>query len=255
MALKRMQCSCVAVAILVSCAPASDAAELKVLSPVAMRGAMTEIAGQFEKASGHKLLVDFATAGAVTLRIEGGEPAEVAISSKAQVEGLESKGKFVPGTRASVARVGLALFVKAGAPKPVIDTVPDFKKVMNAAQSIGYGDPAAGGVSGVHMARVMERLSLGELQSKIALFPDSQAVMMAVAKGKTEIGFGLMSDASLVPGVELAAPLPADVQNFTEYAAAVVHGAKEEAAAREFVKYLSSPAAQEAWKGNGFQPR
>ena len=249
-----MQCSCATIAVLLSFAPASGAAELKVLSPVAMRGVMTEVAGQFEKASGHKLIVDFATAGAVTKRLEGGEPAEVAISSKAQVEGLESKGKFVPGTRASVARVGLALFVKADAPKPVIDTVSNFKKVMNAAQSIGYGDPAAGGVSGVHMARVIERLALGELQSKIALYSDSQAVMKAVAKGNTEIGFGLTSDASLVPGVELAAPLPADIQNFTEYAAAVVLGAKEETAAREFVNYLSSPAAQEAWKAHGFQP-
>jgi molybdate transport system substrate-binding protein len=95
----------------------------------------------------------------VTRRIEGGEPAEVAISSKAQVEGFESKGRFVSGTRASVARVGLALFVKANAPSPVIDTVSDFKKAMIAAQSIAYGDPAAGGVSGVHMASVIERLA------------------------------------------------------------------------------------------------
>ncbi len=255
MTLQRIQCSCLLVALLLPFAPASDAAELKVLSPVAMRGAMTEIARQFEKASGNKLIVDFATAGAVTMRIEGGEPAEVAISSKAQVEGLENKGKLVSGTRASVARVGLALFVKTGAPKPVIDTVDDFKKAMNAARSIGYGDPSAGGVSGVHMARVIDRLALGELRSKIALFPDSQAVMSAVAKGNTEIGFGLTSDASLVPGVEVAAPLPADIQNFTEYAAAVVLGAKEDTGARDFVKYLSSPAAQETWKASGFQPR
>ena len=149
----------------------------------------------------------------------------------------------------------LGLFVKNGGPKPTIDTVAAFKQTMLSAKVIGYGDPAAGGVSGVHMSRVVGSLGLEDLQSRIRLYPDSQAVMSAVANGDVDIGFGLTSDGILVSGVELAAPLPADIQSFTEYGAAVVTGTGQEAVARDFVKYLSSPAAQQIWKSMGFEPR
>jgi len=246
---------CGAVVVLSTLPGDSKAADVKVLSPVSMRGVMTEIASQFEKTLGHKLVVDFATAGAVASRVQAGEAADVAITSDAQIEAQVTKGRLAGATRSGVARVGVGLFVKQGASKPVIDSVAAFKQTMLSAKAIGYGDPAAGGVSGVHMSRVVGRLGLDELQSRIKLFPDSQAVMSAVARGDVDIGFGLTSDAILVPGVELAAPLPADLQNFTDYSAAVVTGASQEVAAREFVTFLSSPAAQSIWKSKGFETR
>lgn len=252
---KRIKTVCSAVAVVLGLSATGQAAEVKVLAPVAMRGAMTDIASRFEQASGHKLVVSFGTAGAVASRVQGGEPAEVAISSDAQIEALVAKGRLVGAMRAGIARVGLGLFVKQGAPKPAIDTVAAFRQVLISARAIGYGDPAAGGVSGVHMSRVVGRLGLEALHGRIKLFPDSQGVMSAIARGDVDIGFGLTSDAVLASGVELAAPLPTDIQNFTEYAAAVVTGAREEAAARDFVKYLTSPDVQTIWKSRGFEPR
>ena len=246
---------CGAVALLSVLPGTGRAADVKVLSPVAMRGAMSDIANQFEKSSGHKLVIDFATAGAVASRLQGGEAADVAITSDVQIAALAAKGRLADATRSAIARVGLGLFVKQGAARPAIDTVAAFRQAMMSAKAIGYGDPAAGGVSGVHMSRVVSRLGLEELQGRIRLFPDSQAVMSAVARGDVEIGFGLTSDAVLVAGVELAAPLPTDIQNFTEYAAAVVTGASQDTAAREFVKYLSSAVAGPIWKAKGFEPR
>jgi molybdate transport system substrate-binding protein len=244
-----------AIALLSGLPSAGRTTEFKVLSPVAMRGAMTGIAIQFERTSGHKLVVDFATAGAVAARLQSGEAADVAITSDAQLGVLIARGRLVDSTRSGIARVGLGLFVKNGGPKPTIDTVAAFKQTMLSAKVIGYGDPAAGGVSGVHMSRVVGSLGLEDLQSRIRLYPDSQAVMSAVANGDVDIGFGLTSDGILVSGVELAAPLPADIQSFTEYGAAVVTGTGQEAVARDFVKYLSSPAAQQIWKSMGFEPR
>jgi molybdate transport system substrate-binding protein len=243
-----------AAAVSIGMATTANAADLKMLAPVAMRGLMADVTAEFEKASGHKVVAEFATAGAVANRLQKGEMADVAISSTSQVDALEAQGKLEKGTRITVARVGIGLFVKTGSPKPKVETVEDFKLVLKSAKSMSYGDPSAGGVSGIHMARLMERLNLTDLQSKTTLLPDSQAVMSAVAKGESEIGFGLTSDAALVAGVELVAALPADIQNFTEYAAAVVVGSKEGASV-ELVKYLSSPSARAAMKAKGFEPR
>lgn len=244
---------CGAVAVLSTLPADGRTAEVKVLSPVSMRGAMTEIASQFEKTAGHKLAVEFATAGAVASRVQAGEVADVAVTSDAQIDAQVAKGRLAGETRLGVARVGVGLFVKQGASKPALDSVAAFRQTMLSAKAIGYGDPAAGGVSGVHMSRVVDRLGLKELQGKVKLYPDSQAVMNAVAHGDVDIGFGVTSDATLVPGVELASPLPADLQNFTDYSAAVVTGANQEVAAREFMKFLSSPVVQSIWKSKGFE--
>lgn len=245
-----------ALVVLYAAQGSSRAADVKTLSPVSMRGAMTDIAKEFEKTSGHKLSVDYATAGAVVSRVQAGEAADVAIVSDSQVEALTAKGRVAPGTRAGIARVGVGLFVKHGASKASISSVSDFRKALLSARAIGYGDPAAGGVSGIHMSRVVGKLGLvEELEGKVKLFPDSQAVMNAVARGDVDIGFGLTSDATIVTGIELAAPLPADLQNFTDYSAAVVANARSDAAAREFVNFLSAPVARAIWESKGFETR
>lgn len=243
--------------VVLSASPGSTrAAEVKTLSPVSMRGAMTDIAKEFEKTSGHRLSVDYATAGAVASRVQSGEAADVAIVSDSQFDALAAKGRLAAATRSGVARVGVGLFVKHGTPKAGVNSVTEFRRLMLSARAIGYGDPAAGGVSGIHMSRVVGRLGLlEELEGRVKLFPDSQAVMNAVARGDVEIGFGLTSDANLVTGVELAAPLPADLQNFTDYSAAVVADARSETAAREFLLFLSAPVAQAIWKSKGFETR
>jgi molybdate transport system substrate-binding protein len=237
-------------------ATAVEAEEIRVLSPVAMRAAMPQIAAQFETASGHKLRVEYATAGAIVDRVKKGEVADAAIASTAQIDALLSEGRIVAGSRSQFARVGVGVFVRNGAVRPDLTSVDNFKRALLEATTIGYGDPAKGGVSGIAMAALVERLSIAaDLRAKTRLFPDSQAVLTAVAAGDVFIGVGLTSDTVLAAGVELAGGLPTEVQSFTYYAGGVVSGSKQVDAASKFAAFLTSPAAKAVFSAKGFEPQ
>jgi hypothetical protein len=121
------------------------AAEIKILSGSAIETAMAELIPKFEQASRHKVSSDFdGTIGGMTQRIRNGEAADVLIASAAQIAILEKEGKIAAGSRADIAKVGVGVFVRNGAPKPDIRSVDAFKRAMLAAKSIGCNDPAAG---------------------------------------------------------------------------------------------------------------
>lgn len=234
----------------------ANAAEVKLFCPVAMKGVMSDLVPQFERSSGHKVAIEYGTVGALVDRLIKGESGDVAIVSGPRHDDLQKQGKMVGGSRVDIARVGVGVFVRAGAPKPDISTVDALKRTLLGARAISYGDPAKGGVSGTHMANLVERLGIAaEMKAKTKLLPDSQVVLEAVAKGDAELGFGLTSDAVLVSGVELVAALPAEVQNFTLYAAGIIANSKGAVAGEALIKFLSSPAAHAVLKTKGFEPR
>ena len=232
------------------------AAEVKLLAPTAMRAVMLDLAPQFERTSGYKVTVEFATVGVIADRLQKGEAADVTVVSGPLIEDLQKAAKIVAGTRVDVARVGVGVFVRAGAPKPDISSVDAVKRLLQSTRSIGYGDPAAGGVSGVHMASVIERLGLtAELKAKTRLSPNSQVVLEIVAKGDMDVGIGVTSDTVLVSGVDLVGGLPAEIQNFTLYAAGINSTSKQADAGKALISFMTSPAGQAAARAKGFEPR
>ena len=233
----------------------AGAAEISLFSPLAMKGAMPEVVAQFEKSSPHKVKVEYGTVGALFDRLQKDEGADVAIVSGPRLDDLLKQGKIVGGSRADIAKVGIGLFVRAGAPKPDIVSVDAFKRTLLAAKSVSYGDPAAGGVSGVHMAGLVDRLGIAaDMKPKTKLFANSHAVLEAVAKGEAEIGIGLTSDVALLPGVDLVGALPGEVQNFTLYAAGIPASSKQADAGKAFIQFLSSPIGRAVLKAKGFEP-
>ena len=199
----------------------AGAAELKLLGPVSLRVIMPDLLPQFEKSSGNKVTVGYATLGAITDRLLKGESADVAIVSPAQNEELQKQGKLLAGSRVEVAKVGYTAFVKKDAPKPDVGSVEALKLTLLSAKSIALGDPAAGGGSGVYLAGLMQRLELApQIKAKTKLFPSGTEVAEAVAKGDTEIGIGVGSDAKIVPGLD-AIPLPPGAQSYAVYVAGI----------------------------------
>ena len=134
------------------------AAEVKVLSAVAMRPALDELAPQFERTTGHKLTISYAVAGELRKRIEGGEFGDMTILPRPWFEPLLTQGKITAGSQVILARSTVGVSVRAGAPKPDISSVEAVRRSLLAAKSIVYGDPAKGAASGVHFARVLEKL-------------------------------------------------------------------------------------------------
>ena len=236
--------ACFAVAMTPVQATAADI-KLRVLLP--------ELLPQFEKSSGHKVMVEYSTLGAITDRVMKGEAGDVAIVTSAQNEELQKQGKLLAGSRAELAKVGYSAFVKTGAARPDLGTVDAFKRTMLEAKSIAMGDPAGGGPVGVYSAGLMQRLGLAEdLKAKIKLFPSGTEVAEAVAKGESEIGIGLASDAVIVPGL-VAVPLPAEIQNYTMYTLGIVASSKQVDAAKALIAFLTSPAAKQALAAKGFE--
>jgi molybdate transport system substrate-binding protein len=234
----------------------AEAAEVKFLCPVAMRAVMADLLPQFERATSHKVTIDYATVGVITDRITKGDAADVAIVSAKQADDLLKAGKIVAGSQTDIARVGFGMFVRQGAPKPDIRSIDGLKRSMLAAKSIAYGDPAGGGPSGIYMVGLIERLGIAaEVKSKTKHVPPGPRVLETVAKGDVEIGFGVMSDAVAVSGIDLVGPLPAEVQSYIEYVGGILTSSNQTNAGKALISFLSSPAGKSILQTKGFEPR
>jgi len=229
------------------------AADIKVLTAGAMRGVLAELLPRFETDTGHKVSLDNATAGMLAQRIEAGEAFDVAVITPKVIDGLIGKGKIAPGSRVDVAKVGIGVAVKAGAPLPDIATVEAFRRTLLAARSVAYIDPKAGGSSGIYFDGLLNRLGIaGEVRPKARL-KQGGYVADLVASGEAEVAVHQISEIVPVKGVVLVGPLPAEVQNFTTYTAAIGADAKDAAAAKALVDRLAGPAAGPILKTKGME--
>jgi molybdate transport system substrate-binding protein len=251
----RMTVMGLAVVLMAAGAPrGATAAEIKVLTAGAFKQVVLALVPEFEKQTGHKVTVDNDTVGALTKRIEGGEAFDVAVLTPGAVNDLSSKGKFVPGSRTNLARVGIGVVVKDGTPRPDVSSVDAFKAALLAAKSVAYIDPVAGGSSGIYIAGLLDKLGIAaEVNAKAKLIHGG-SVAEHIANGEAELGIHQISEILPVKGTTLVGPLPADIQNYTVYAAGLGANAKESDAAKSLLKAFSSPAASEVFKSKGMEP-
>jgi molybdate transport system substrate-binding protein len=121
-----------------------------------------------------------------------------------------------------------------------------------AARSITYPDPAGGGASGIYVASLLERLGIAEEMKPKTKLSTLETLYASVATGDVEIGFNQVSEILAQPTIELAGPLPSAIQNYTQFAPAIITGSSQADAGRALVTFLSSPAAQAVLKAKGF---
>jgi molybdate transport system substrate-binding protein len=248
-------CAHAFVAAIICCGTIASAAEIKVLAGSAVTPVMIELIAKFELSTGHKVLSDFDGAiGAMTDRVLKGEAADVIIVSGEQIDKLVRQGRVVPGSRVDIAKVGVGVFVRKGAPKPDITSLDAFKEVMKAAKTIGYNDPAAGAPVGIYLAELFERLGIAdEMKAKTTVFKQRSERFGAVARGDVEIGFNQISEIVAASGIDLVGPLPAPIQRYTLFASGIVASGREQHASRALVAFTSSPQAQAVWQAKGFE--
>lgn len=229
------------------------AAEIRLLCAVALHPAIDALIPDFERSSGHKVTVAYGTAGAVADRVQKGEAADLVISSVPMIDRLQTQGKVMAGDRVIIAKVGVGAFVRKGAAKPDISSVDAFKRSMLAAKSIAYPDPAGGGASGIYVASLLERLGIAaEMKPKTKL-STLEALYASVANGEVEIGFNQVSEILAQPTIELAGPLPSEIQNYTQFVPGIVTGSDQADPARALLAFLHSPAAKTVLKAKGFE--
>jgi molybdate transport system substrate-binding protein len=218
-----------------------------------MRPLATQIIPQFEKSSGHKVTITFGTAGSVTASVQKGESADVAITAAPQIDDLERQGK-IAGGRVVLAKVGIGVFVRKGAPRPDITSVESLKASLLTA-TIVYTDPSAGGPAGIYVAKMLDQLGIAAaMRPKTKMTRGGEANNTAVVDGEGEIGFNMINEILVDPRVDLVGPLPPAIQDYTTFAAGIVAASTQHDAARALIGFLSSPDTLVVMKKLGFEP-
>jgi molybdate transport system substrate-binding protein len=231
------------VAVLLLTAVSSvDAAEIKVLSAGAMKAMVGELGAEFARETGHTLALTSGTVGQLRDKILAGEAADVVVMSDTAIDQLIGQGHLARGSRVDIARTGIGVAVRDGAPKPDIATPEAFKQALLAAKSITYVDPASGGTSGIYFASVLQRLGIAEaVKGKTVLRAGGGYVAELVARGEAELAVHQISEILPVKGATLVGPLPRELQKVTVYSAALpARGTAEPAKA--FVEFMARPA-------------
>jgi molybdate transport system substrate-binding protein len=208
----------------------------------------------FEKQTGHKVVVDNGTTGQLKKRIEGGEAFDLLVITPAVVDEMIASGKLVAGSHVNLASVGVGVVVKAGAPKPDIGTVEKFKEALLKAKTVAYIDPASGGSSGIYVDKLLVKLGIADQIKPKAKLKQGGHVADLIVSGEAELGIHQISEIVPVKGAALVGPLPKEIQNTTTYAAGLSASAKDKEAVKELIEYLSGPDAAAVLKCKGMAP-
>ena len=225
------------------------AAEIIVLSSQVSGSAMRELGPIFETATGHKAAIQFANNPILKQRVEGGARFDVLIIEPEMLDDLSKQGKIAAASRIDVARVGMALLARAGAPKADISTVEGFKSVLRGAESVGY---TADGHSGMVFLHTLERLGLlHEMKPKLRPVV-GKPVQPMVASGDVQMYAGPISTPR--PGTEIVGRFPEEMQTYVGISAGMSTTAVTPDVARTFIRFLTSPEALAVFSKRGFQP-
>src|SRR6266702_348700 len=208
----------------------------------AMKAAVDELAPPFERANGDVLRITYGPSGGLARRLNAGEEADLVVVDSKALDELIKQGKVAPG-RTDVARTGIGIAVRKGAPKPDVSSPEALKRALLAAKSIAHTAPAGGGVT----AEVAPKV-------KLAAGGPNGRVSVLVSSGEAEIGLQQVSELMSNPEVEVIGMLPAELQQMTTYSAGATMSARQAEAAKALIKALTAPSAAPIYKAKGLDP-
>ncbi|MDP2375713.1 substrate-binding domain-containing protein [Reyranella sp.] len=219
----------------------ASAADLKLLTAGAYKPVALELVPEFEKRTGHKVTVENDTAGGLARRVADGEYFDVVVMPPGRMGPLLGS-KIVESSAKVLARVGIGVAVKQGAPLPDISSVEAFKKTLLAARAIAYTDPASGGTAGTYLAHLFEKLGIAaELKPKTVLVKGGYSAEKIVT-GEAEIAMQPTSELMAVAGTMLVGPIPLEVQHYIAYSGGVSAASRNSAAADALLLMLADPS-------------
>ena len=235
---------------------AARSAELQVVSSGGFAAAYRALAPKWEAKTGNKLVANWGpsmgeTKDAVPARLARNEPIDVVIMVGYALDKLAEQGKVLPDSRMPLARSGIGVVVKSGAPHPDVSTVDGLRRALLAARSIAYSDSA----SGVYIQNEMfKKMGIEEqVRGKARMIP-AEPVGEVVARGDAEIGFQQISELKPIKGIDLVGPLPPELQLYTVFSAGVLASSAQQPAARDLIQFLAAPEAASAISDSGMEP-
>jgi len=229
----------------------AQAAELKVIAGGSMMSALNRLGPDFETASGHKLTIHFDSTPNIIKLITSGAAFDLVVVPVDVFQDEAAKSHLVKGPPIDIARVGYGVAVRAGAPKPDLSTSVALKKALLDAASIACVPSSA---AGAYIMKVFERLGIAdEMKTKTKAVATPALIAPAVASGDAELGV-FLTNVLIAPGVELAGPFPAELQQELVFTSAVAADSPQAEAAKALIDYLRTEAARAALIAAGMTP-
>ena len=223
---------------------------LEVIAGGGIAGPLNAIAAQFEKATGLKPAIRYGTTPEL-LKMASGGPFDLGVVPIDVMQNGAARATFAAGALTEVARVGMAVAVRAGAPKPDISTPEALKQTLLNAKSIASIPASA---TGTLLAGIYERLGITEaMKARVRPQPAPAAIVQSVANGDAELGV-FLANVLTAPGIDLVGPFPRQVQMELVFTAALSAGPRNAETAKAFLAYLKSPASAALIRAKGMMP-
>jgi molybdate transport system substrate-binding protein len=227
------------------------AADLRVLAPNAAKESVSEAISMFEKATGHKVIVSWSGTEGITKRVADGEVVDVVVNAAQNIERQSKEGKLAGATRTDFASSGIGVAVSGSSAKVDVSTADGLKAALLSARSV----VVSSGTSGRHMVEVFAKLGVGEqVKAKTKQPPSGAQIADSLASGEAELGFQQVSELLSAKGIHYLGPLPADLQNYTIYSAAIHADAPNADLGKALLAALRSPAVQTVIRASGMEP-
>lgn len=232
------------------------ATDIHVMTSGGFTAAYNDLRPDFEKQTGHTVKTAYgasmgAASDSIPSRLGRGEPADVVILARPALDALVKDGKVMAGSQVDLVRSSIGLVVRQGAPRPDIRTVDALRRTLLAAPSVAYSASASGTYYETELLKTLGIEAEMKPKSRRIL---SERVGTVVARGDAALGLQQISELLPIPGVDYIGPLPAEVQRVTVFSAGITTSSKQPAAARELIRYLTSPAVAPAIAKTGLEP-
>jgi molybdate transport system substrate-binding protein len=226
----------------------------KVMSSIALTKAWQALKPKFETGA-RKIELVLGAGGAINKRIAGGESGDVVVSSTPGIERLVKDGKVVAGSNRLLARSGVGVAVKTGAPRPDISTAESLRQTLLSARCVAYSDPAGGGASGIHFVKVLQQLGIAGPVNAKARLGSGALNGEVVARGEADIAIQQIPELMGIPGIDIVGPLPDELQAMTSFSAALLSSSKDPKTAHALIEFLLSRETAAVLKAAGFEVR
>src|SRR5262245_5525999 len=240
-----------AVSLLVTSNARAQATDIRVFASNGVKAVVEALQHDAERATAHPLKITFNSSVGLKERMDAGDPFDVVIVTKEMMADLIKEGKVAPGSALGIARSGIGVGVRQGAAKPDIRTPDAIKSTLLNAHAISY---AQDGASRTYIVDMLEHLGIEkEMKAKTILEQGSIRSAARVTAGDADMVLTLVSEILPISGVELVGPLPADLQHYVELSAGVGAKARDKAAAKSLVSFLSGPSVVPTLKAKGME--
>jgi len=225
-------------------------ADLSIISSTGVSSIMHELIPAYERATGQRVSISYDTSNIIMDRLKRGESADLVILTAPLIDNLTQQGRLQAGSRTDMAKSGIGVAVKAGAPRPDISSVEAFKQTLLDTPSVAF---TGTGASGQYFAGLVEKMGIGAEVKQKAKIPAGGLVAELVVKGEAALAIQMISELKAVPGADYVGPLPAPMQLYTVFSAGLMAQAKDPAAAKLMLDFMKKPQAQAIYLAKGME--